>query len=127
MKVASPDALPDSTAVKGSQPNANFDLTWDSPCEKIFSTVTSEQPPTGPAEELSGSTSFRQSIDMPKERGFLLDPPPRPVDKEQIRALHEGRLPRDLELEIRDLTLAYREWADASHKILLELVKKEGA
>jgi hypothetical protein len=66
----------------------------------------------------SPKPSFRQGLGLPVERGFLPGPSPCPVDIELIRALHDGKLSREVELEIRDLTLAYREWADASQAVL---------
>src|SRR5437016_4961920 len=65
-------------------------------------------------ENSNREVSLRELVGLPRERAFIRGRAPRDVDRAQIRAMFEGQLPREVELEVRGLVLAYREWADAA-------------
>jgi hypothetical protein len=67
-------------------------------------------------------TTLRQRLGLP-ERKFVDGPPPRPVDMKQLRAYYAGEVEQGIRDEILDLTIQYREWAEASSAVLLERLK----
>lgn len=59
-------------------------------------------------------------IELEIGKHYRADVGPRPVNRDEIRQFHNGSLDRALELEIRDLIVSFRDWADASRQILIE-------
>lgn len=86
---------------------------------------------TSDSSELSGveppknEPSWREFLGLPAPLAFLEGVPPRPADREQLRAFHSGALEPMLESEIQVLTQCYREWADANKSVLVELLKTD--
>lgn len=64
---------------------------------------------------------LREILGLPEREIYRSEPAPRQVDRKLLRQFHDDQLPPDLELEILDLTLTYREWALASRDVLLEI------
>ena len=73
--------------------------------------------PTAPSGK-----ELRQVLGLARELPFRDEASPRPVDVDQIRALHHGDLEDAVAEEVRGLTTRYREWHQAERKLLLELL-----
>jgi hypothetical protein len=67
---------------------------------------------------------LRRELGLGPRPEFLNSPPPRPVDRAQVRALHEGNLDPETADEVEDLIVCFREWHDADRQILLERVEE---
>lgn len=65
---------------------------------------------------------LRKLVGLPGQKIFREEPAPREVDMDLLRQFHADELPRDLELEIRDLVLSYRDWNIASQRVLLDVL-----
>lgn len=63
---------------------------------------------------------FLRQIGLPNGPVFEDRPPPRPVDKAQLRAYIDRTLPPDQREEVRSLMVRYKEWHDARIEVLLE-------
>lgn len=73
------------------------------------------QTPSSPSDQ-----SPREEIGLAALQPFSESPSPIPVDRDQIRALLEGRLPVPEFRRVLRLIHTYREWHDAQREVILE-------
>lgn len=78
-------------------------------------------------DQLNDGARLRRELGVPARPAFRDEPPPRPPDTGEIRALHLRRLGEARSEEIERLILSYREWHEADLAVLIELGREAGA